>query len=499
MKRKWQRHPFFLLLLPVFFVFHGFVENCYFIRFTDCIPLMGIYAGLALLLYFAGWWLLKDKVRAALFASFFMGFYLFFGAFHDFLRLHAIFLHRYSILLPGFILLSILFGVYLKKTGTSFLRVTLFLNSLLVLYILFDGAVWAWKTVKREPAGFISSPLLTGRCDTCSRPDIYLLVFDEYSAGRTLRDVYHYDNGGLDSFLKDEGFHIQQKSRSNYYITPFSIASLLNFSYIRDLPHPLKLEPEDLLNVLEPIQKNEVVNFLLSQGYDIVNNSPFDLPEHPSRIDQPFIPVKTKLITRRTLTDYLIRDLGEWFTAHLDKAPVPSSINRVGRMNDSFLLRTAEESGRRSVSPRFVYMHVMMPHWPALYDSSFHRRSVEDIIRSGDIPKNYLGYLPYVNSRIRELITAIRKNTGGRAVILFMSDHGYRYDPHGYNRPDLFYNQNAVYFPDGDYSLFYDSISNVNQFRVVFRKLFRQNLPLLKDSVIYLETATWGTQRLINE
>jgi hypothetical protein len=70
-----------------------------------------------------------------------------------------------------------------------------------------------------------------------------------------------------------------------------------------------------------------------------------------------------------------------------------------------------------------------------------------------------------------------------------MSDHGFRYMPNGKGLPGYaFNNQNAVYFPDGDYHLFYDSISAVNQFRVIFDKMFRQNLPLLKDSSIFLIT-----------
>ncbi len=58
------------------------------------------------------------------------------------------------------------------------------------------------------------------------------------------------------------------------------------------------------------------------------------------------------------------------------------------------------------------------------------------------------------------------KNTRGKAMILFLSDHGFRYSPSG----------------------FYDSITNVNGFRVVFDKMFHLNLPLLKDSVIFLRT-----------
>jgi hypothetical protein len=51
---------------------------------------------------------------------------------------------------------------------------------------------------------------------------------------------------------------------------------------------------------------------------------------------------------------------------------------------------------------------------------------------------------------------------------------------------NFFQNQNAVYFPDRDYHLFYDSITNVNMFRMTFDKLFKQNIPLLKDTSIFL-------------
>ncbi|HXB96005.1 MAG TPA: sulfatase-like hydrolase/transferase, partial [Puia sp.] len=136
--------------------------------------------------------------------------------------------------------------------------------------------------------------------------------------------------------------------------------------------------------------------------------------------------------------------------------------------------------------PRFVYTHVMMPHEPFLFDSLLRWRSVKEIRMPAPRLKDYLGYLPYTNSRIRQLITTIKKNTGGKAVILFMSDHGFRYWEEHIPDSVFFRNQNAVYFPDGNYSGFYDNISNVNQFRLVFDKLFHLELPLLKDSTILL-------------
>ena len=492
MKKRAGPWPLFVFLLPIFFVFHGFVENYRFIPFTDCLLLMGAYIIAALALYGLFYWFLRDRIKAAIAASFAMVFYLFFGYLHDLLRSHDIFLRRYSILLPVILALIVLFALYLRRKP-PFTRLSVFLTILFTAYLLFDGLTLVWKAAGKATAGVSAAPLLSGkykRCDSCPHPDIYLLLFDAYAGNRALREQYHYDNSGLDSFLRSEGFHIQENSRSNYSMTPFSMASMLNMSYLKGIPHPLALGPDDYTNIFDPIRKNEAVNFLISQGYAIVNNSPFDLPEHPAQVDQTFIPVKTKLITYRTLTDYLVRDVGGWLhdRLHTSHWLLESSISESYRMNELFLARTGEESRRRSGSPRFIYAHIMMPHEPLLFDSLLHRRTEKEVASPDNLakPDHYLAYLPYTNSRIRKLITDIKKGSGGKAVILFMSDHGYRFAPDQIPRPDFFSDQNAVYYPDGDYSRLYDSISNVNQFRVVFNKLFQLNLPLLKDSIIFL-------------
>jgi hypothetical protein len=52
--------------------------------------------------------------------------------------------------------------------------------------------------------------------------------------------------------------------------------------------------------------------------------------------------------------------------------------------------------------------------------------------------------------------------------------------------PHFFQNLNAVYFPDQNYSGLYDSITNVNMFRVILNKTFNQHFSLVKDSSIFL-------------
>jgi hypothetical protein len=491
MKKVLLRSPLFLFLLPIFFVLHGFVENFFFIRFSDCLILMAMYTGAALILYLLSWLILRTPVKAALAASFIMGFYLFFGALHDFLRLHSIFLHRYSIILPSFVIAAVLLIFYLKRER-SFGRTNLFLNVLLLAWLLVDAGTLVWKaaTGSHAPYSAYSRSSDLRPCDTCANPDIYFLIFDGYSGSETLKDIYHYDNGPLDSFLIDEGFHIQKRSRSNYYRTPFSIASMLNFSYLDGIPDPQHLVADDYTNLFETIGKDRVVNFLISRGYTIINHSPFDLPGSPASLDQPFIPVKTRLITNRTLFHYIARDMGAWFNDRFGDSAVLSGdyLSNTYEMNRRSLEETVETSRERSAHPRFIYTHLFMPHYPFLFDSLLRRRRPQEVL--GELVESdltpYLGYLPYTNTCVKRLLSAIRQNSGGRAVILFMSDHGFRHSGDGSPQPYFFNNQNAVYFPDGDYHLLYDSISGVNQFRVILNKLFSQKLPLLKDSLIYL-------------
>ncbi len=492
MKKVLQQYPFFLLLLPLFFVFHGYVENYYFMHFSDCLPLLGIYPAATLVLYFLIRFFLKNQSGAALLTAYFMSVYFFFGAAHQFLRKNSIFLHKYSLLLPFLALLTIGLIVYVKKK-TSLLSVTIFLNSLLFMYILADTLSLAThilhhgtETTRNHPS--MAVPLVS--CDSCLKPDIYLLLFDGYSSSKALKEAFGYDNGSFDKFLSGAGFQIQKNSRSNYDATAFSMASTLNFSYLDDPGH---LNANNATAMMDLIGKNRVVEYLYSQGYSVANYSPFDVQGHPSLQEIPFLPTRARAISNRTLFNYLMRDLylWMWVEKHLEDSTAFSDnmLSMSIRTNRQFIAATKEETTKNSAYPRFVYTHLFMPHFPFYYDSLLRRRSNLDIVTH--LGENnfsyYLEYLQYTNACAKDLISTIKKNSHGRAIIIFMSDHGIRYPFKGTDPMFEFSNQNAVYFPDGDYRSMHDSMSNVNVFRAIFNKLFRQKLPMLPDTSFILK------------
>jgi arylsulfatase A-like enzyme len=128
-----------------------------------------------------------------------------------------------------------------------------------------------------------------------------------------------------------------------------------------------------------------------------------------------------------------------------------------------------------------------MPHAPFLYNQNGQLRDRAAILSTDSSTRAaaYLDYLRFTNFDIKSLVTAIRQQTADSAVIVLMGDHGFRYHGTQDLRPN-FQNLNAVYLPGRDYHLFYDSVTCVNQFRLVFNSLFNQSIPLLKDSTIFL-------------
>jgi hypothetical protein len=494
MKKIFQDVAVYLFFIPVFFVLHGYLENFGFIGIGESLLLMLTYGGASALLYLIFLFFYREHIKAALLSTYIMGFYLFFGAFHDFFKDHDIPLHRYSLIIPLFLVFLIFGLVYLKKIKKPFSRSTLFLNLLFLIYLAIDVVGIGWKFFHPNPnklsAYEFASKSSYAPCDTCAKPDIYLLLFDEYGSSLSLKQRFNYDNSDLDSFLVNRGFQIQAHSRSNYNFTPFSMASILNMSYLKGIKNPSACTLEDYAYCDNLVRDDEVIKYLSYQGYDIVNYSVFDLAGNPSKVEQSFLPLKTKLITDRTLFHYIQRDVGWLLYAGKFKIKwlVEQTMFRHSNNNKIFVDLVKKESALLSTKPRFVYAHFYLPHPPFFYDKSGNRRDMKTVYERNDekYSQDYLDYVPYTNQKAKELITTIQENTNHSAVIIFLGDHGFRNTTNPTDLSNYFQNQNAVYFPDRDYHSFYDSLSNVNEFRLVFNKLFNANFPLLKDSTIFL-------------
>lgn len=485
--------PLYLLLLPVFFVLHGFLENFGFVGTKDATVLCLSYIFLTVNIVFFSWLIFRNWTKASLMTTLWMSFFFFFGALHEFLRERSPvqFISQYRFLLPMIFVALIVTFVYLKKTKKPFYRTTYFLNSLFIIYIIIDGVGVVVKALGPGDRG-LSVYSFAGEnkynvCDTCKKPDIYFLLMDEYTSTRGLKERFDFDND-IDTFLTAKGFSVQEDSRSNYNFTPFSMSATLNMSFLEGIENVKAISAEDYARCNKLVRDNEVIKFLDAHGYEIVNYSVFDLAGHPATVDQSFLPLKTKLITDRTLFSRMNEDIGwlmmtyypfKWFKKHYTL--------RHRDNNEDFIKLVKEAPKKKTTTPRFIYAHFYMPHSPYYYDRNGNLKDNETIYRESIYKpsEGYLDYLVYTNTRIREMINSLQQDDPN-AMIILLSDHGNRTRAKGPYPLHIFRNLNAVYFPDKDYSKLYDSITNINMFRVIFNKQFNQHFELMKDTSIML-------------
>jgi len=481
--------PFFLLLFPIFFVFHGFTVNYDSVPVDEALWLTLQYIGSGILIAGLFWLLYRDIIKASVAILSIMAFHFFFGNILDFLKDHfpqTIF--RYRFMIPFCVFIFLLLFIWLKKIKKGLFILTFYLNTLLVILIIVDAG-WLISKIPAAKEQKVFRPEAEGFtiCDTCQKPDIFFIIPDQYAGYSALKDVFDFDNADFENELKTRGFYIVRKSISNYNLTPFSVASTLNMDLLS-----LKKGQQDYSTIgysYEVIRNSRVLKFLSITGYRFYNCSIFDFDDQPAHKYAAFLPYGIKLVTAQTFTTRLKNDFRQDI---LDgKLGMKKFQNIIAYdnlyFNDKIINLTAKIAAEKINEPKFVYTHLMMPHYPYYFDSKGNPMAMEKLGGFKRVNANdYIEYLQYGNRRILELIDNILKGSVSPPLIIVLSDHGFRHPEKKVDPAYDFVNLNAVYFPDRNYSQLYDRISNVNQFRLIFNQYFGQRLPMLKDSTTSL-------------
>ena len=484
-----RSHPLFLLLLPFFFVLHGFVLNYDSVPPGDAFFLLGKYIIAIIIIVAIFWFFYKDLIKASLMALCIMAFQFFFGNILDLLKdyLPETIL-RYRYMLPFGLLFFISLFILLKKRKKSLSRLTTYLNLLLTILILLETVFLIIKipVVKQIKAFHPAAEGFT-ICDSCSKPDIFLIIPDQYAGYTALKDVFHFENAVFENELRARGLYIAKRSRSNYNFTPFSVASILNMELLS-----LKKGQQNYATVhysYEVIRNSRVLKFLSASGYRFYNCSIFDFDGQPAHKYSAFLPYGINLVTAQTFTTRIEDDFrqdildGKFGLKKLQKKLAYENLE----FNNRIIDLTARISAEKANEPKFVYTHLMMPHYPYYFDSKGDRLPLEKLKGLNRTNANdYIEYLQYSNKKLLELIDNILAYSSSPPIIIILSDHGLRHPEKNVDPAYDFINLNAVYFPNRNYGQFYDTITNVNQFRVIFNSYFNQQLPLLNDSTTNL-------------
>jgi hypothetical protein len=319
-----------------------------------------------------------------------------------------------------------------------------------------------------------------------SKPDIYYLVFDRYGDEETISQQ-GLDNRGFYEYLESRGFYVARESRSNYLKTALSLASSLNFEFLDEADHAH--EGTGSFGPVYAALANHMVGvFLQSQGYSYTH------------LGSWYWPTRTNPLATRNLNYYsavpravvslfdsvLIAPLQEGLeAAWLDERR--QEWDRVRRQVDD-VVRLIPEKG-----PKFVMLHVLVPHPPYVFDSDG-RFVPRDVERRRSQEENYRNQVMAANAMIRRLVDEIIAHSPSPPAIILQGDEGpyppgtgrYDYDWRGASTDQLRVKSgilNAYYLPGSRTPPLYPQISPVNTFRVVLNGYFGARLPLLPDRV----------------
>jgi hypothetical protein len=146
--------------------------------------------------------------------------------------------------------------------------------------------------------------------------------------------------------------------------------------------------------------------------------------------------------------------------------------------------------------PRFVIAHIWAPHNPFVYGKNGEATNHKPW-GIGDPEVDVAGYadqVNYLNKILRGLISDILDKSSSPPIIILQGDHGLRLTWYanmneGVDDPlekaclrEVFSNLNALYLPGNkSQEFFYDSISPVNTFRLIFDTYFGTQLGMLED------------------
>jgi hypothetical protein len=504
--QKFLDKYFFLapIFLITYFVLHEVNANYGLIPILTVLKLGFLYLLIAFLLNLIFYLLFRNLKQTGFVTTAAIIFFLFFGALHDSLKSLSnspfIRSHIFIFLLIALIMLIIIF------TTKRIIRTTSRLYSFAMFVIMI---LCGWEIIhtmvnlisNRQKINNLSQGNLElAKTPNNTKPDIFFIVFDSYTSSGCLKNEFGFSNP-LDSILTGKGFYISRNSKSNYPLTPFSIASTFNLNYLNPTVANREATAQLMLQGANTIYESQLPAFLSKEGYKLDNFSTFDLNNHPALVRAYFDELREKLIDEQTLWGRFNAYLHWNFiqTDSVNGQPPDWLYKRRSDYINNYIKDNLHGldsiSKLRDTVPHFVYCHVMLPHEPYLYkaDGEFQPRSL--YYDNSNPKEKFLAQTIYTNSIITNLLNELTRPRERPYTIIIEGDHGFRDFENKSDKSKVFQNLNAYYFSDQNYKGLYDSISPVNSFRVILNKYFNQHLQLLKDSSVYIRDPSFNFEK----
>ena len=249
-----------------------------------------------------------------------------------------------------------------------------------------------------------------GRLKARAHPrSVYFFLLDAYARPDRMRQQFGFDDSRFVGALREHGFVIPARSRSNYPITLFSIPSILTMDY-RDDPAQAGAAMAG---------HNRVVSTFRRLGYEF-GLAPDDLAGWDCKgLEDICVPAVETYASRADVSD-----LG-W--AVLERTPAVDAMQAVDPAEVSnfaakrqFPLRVAQRViAATRARPIFVFAHSLLTHQPYVYQGATCR------LQRGE-PKAAADYIGAVQCANANTLAAVRviERADPRAIVVIASDHG---------------------------------------------------------------------------
>ena len=474
-------HIIFLTIFPIIFIFS---ENMKELVPTDVLIPLLIIVPISLTTFFILKLILKDSKKAALIVS--IGLVLFFtyGHFYNILKGFTILdevIGRHRYLIIPFILGIIIPTYFIIKSKIDFQNITKIVNGIsIVLVIMVFVNITTFGITEIESYSTINYESTNDPMELqniYNTPDVYYIILDEYGGPESMKYL-NYDNSKFYEFLKEKKFIIPEKSTSNYPISHFSMASSLNMEYLNDLSNSVGKNSKSYFPLIEMIHNSQVIKNFKFLGYEIVI------------FDSEFVPAKNFVLVddikcikdemNSILLDSITRvSMIGYFVERYDEE------KRRGQINCAF--SEIKTIGNNKDKPIFAFVHILLPHQPNIFgpngESIIPGNSISSEIWDEKIA--YIDQLKFANKEITKVIEKIL-DKNEKSIIILQGDHGSGFDVDFKNPDESMMLQrlsilNVYYAPEIFENEFYENITPVNSFRIIFNEYFNANYKILED------------------
>lgn len=292
-------------------------------------------------------------------------------------------------------------------------------------------------------------------------PNIYYLLFDEYSNFPVLEKFYQYDNAPLRNFLEGNGFTISIDSHNESGATVVVTTNNLNLNYVAT----------SLSDYQQYRENPKLFEILDKYGYEIHYLSGLPIQWQDSQAGEYEATTVDGLrfediFFKQTIFYPFFRDTENEYTE--------AFYQQFDYLNQSICLQPYNT---------FVYVHFDFPHMPFVFNENGRYVGMENRNNTTD-ERYYLGQLKYTTKYMCDSLEKILKEDPN-CIIILQSDHSNRFigAPVGQEslskKEDYTNILNAIYYQGMELPEI-NGLSSVNTLRTVLNKILDEKLAMIE-------------------